>query len=99
MTDKVQIDSPPLSGTIAVTTASASSAVPANTELLAVVATVATHIRVGVGAQTAVTTDPMIVPGQRPLILKLMDDQAYTIAAIADGTGSGTLSFYRVAEA
>jgi hypothetical protein len=98
VTNKVQIDSPPLSGVVAAGTTSASASVPVNTELLALTATVATHFRVGVGAQTATVTDPMITPGADPFIIKLMADQVYTIAAIADST-AGNLSFYRVAEA
>lgn len=91
MTDKVMLDSPPASISITCSAASASAAVPAGTEILGIVATSPVHYRIGVGAQTAVQSDPMASPGFQPLFIKLDADQSYTIAAILD-TNQGPVS-------
>ena len=86
---------------IAGAAASASVAVPTGTELLAISVSTPMCFRVGVGAQTAVVTDPMLTPGAVPFVIKLNSDQAYTIAAIwaTGNTTAGNLSAFVVQEA
>lgn len=103
MMDKVQYDfggtsGVPASGVISATTTSASASVPAGTELLAVTVSANCFFRIGVGAQTATITDPMLTPS-KPVVIKLQSDAAYTIAAICPAAGSATISFARVFEA
>lgn len=102
MTDKVTLDfnvsGVPSSNGFATSAVSASAAVPANTELLAVTATTPTHFRVGVGAQTAVTiTDPMLVPGSPIVFIRLNSNLSYTIAAVA--ATAGVFNFCKAYEA
>lgn len=81
--------------------ASAFVAVPAGTELLLITVSVPMCFRYGVGAQTAVLTDPMLTPGSPPFCVKLNSDQTYTLAAIwASGTTTaGNLSAFVAQEA
>ena len=86
---------------IAGAAASASAAVPANTELLAITVSTPMCFRVGVGAQTAVVTDPMLTPGAPPYVIKINSDQSYNIAGIwaTGNTTAGNLSAFVVQEA
>lgn len=80
-------------------TASTSGSIPAGTECIMVAASGNIHFRIGVGAQTAVATDPLVTPGT-PIYLKLTASQSYTIAAIFDPTSTtGTLTATVVMEA
>ena len=102
MTDKVNIDfstsGTPNSGGFATSAVSASAALPLQTELLCVQATVPTYIRIGVGAQTAITTtDVLILPGSPLFIIRLNPDLAYTIAAVSPT--AGFVNFVRAYEA
>lgn len=102
MTDKVNVDfavtGTPNSNGFVTGAASASAAVPAGTELLLVQATVPTHFRVGVGAQTAIiTTDPLLVPGSPLFVIRLNPNLTYTIAAIS--ATAGVFNYARVFEA
>lgn len=115
MTDKVQINFGGLSGgtpasgslTFAATPASVHAAVPAQTELLCICSTSPCHIRISTDATpVAVQSDPMVVPGYQPLVIRLDSKQSYNIAAISDANQApvspatnGTLSFFQVFEA
>lgn len=87
------------SGVIAITGTSASATLPLQTELLLLTSTATgAHFRIGVGAQTALLTDPMITQGIT-LVVKLNPDLAYTMAAIGDtGVTTGNVSYTRVME-
>lgn len=89
----------PVSGALAVTASSVSAALPAGIELLMLTTTGNGHFRLGVGAQTALVTDPMVTAGIC-LVVKLNPSLTYTLAVISDAVivASGTLSYTQVFE-
>lgn len=94
----------PTSGTFTATTTSASVTLPAGIETVILIASAAIHFRFTVGASTAVQSDPMIVSGMSPLVVKLpQENVAWTLSAITDSvtavTGNQALSWSKVAEA
>lgn len=93
---------PGVSGNIALVsgTSATSGTLPVGIELLMVVVSNACHFRIGVGAQTAVVTDPMINPGSAGTVIKLADPSlAYTLAVIPDNNANlGNVNYFRVYE-
>lgn len=85
-------------GVVASGATTASVTLPAGIELLMLSANVAAHYRLTVGASSAVATDPLLTPGQGPLVIKLNASQTYTISAIQDAA-AGSLSYVVVKEA
>ena len=80
---------------MAVTSVSASDTFAVGTTLLRVSANIACAFRTGVGAQTAVLTDPWVGPGESLLVeIPATHD---TIAGITEGAATGRLSYTKVA--
>jgi hypothetical protein len=84
-------------GNIAVGAASVNAALPANTEFLVLCTAGACHWRTGVGAQTAVATDQLIVPNTM-IVIKLPQGHN-NIAVIQDGASTGNFNFAKCAMA
>jgi len=82
---------PQAAATLACTATSASTAINANHPqvLLTNLGTNKVFFRMGVGAQTAVTTDTMLVSGQSRVFSKGLND---TLAAVCAATETATLS-------
>jgi hypothetical protein len=86
---------------IAIGASSASATIPANAERVGIVASGNAHWRMGKGAQTAIAADPMITNANGVLVVKVPvtgSGIADTIAVIQDGTSTGNVSVFRVAE-
>jgi len=79
----------------AVTSTSASDTFPVGTTTLRVSSNVSCAFRTGVGAQTAVLTDPWVGPSSSLLIQ--IPGTHDTIAAITEGAATGRLSYTIVA--
>lgn len=75
MSDQFRVDhagqGAPTSIAVTLSTSSQDVAIPANTELLGLAASGVCHFRTGLGAQTAVGTDPLLTPGMGLLRLRL----------------------------
>ena len=75
--------------TTTVTAASASTALPANTETLMVQVTGNVHFRIGTSGVTAVQNDPLMSSQQGPVIVKLPQSAGLFIAYILDINQTG----------
>ena len=82
-----------VSGTVGAS--SVNLALPANSDLIGITSVANAHFRVGTGTQTAIATDPLYVPNEGMLIVKI-DSGQNNIAFIQDGASTGTFSVYRV---
>jgi len=90
----------PSAGVVAAGATTASVTLAAGIELLMLSASVGLHYRMTIGASSAVVTDPLLMPGQGPLVVKLNASQTYTLSAINDVTATvGVLSYVTVKEA
>jgi hypothetical protein len=90
-----QTAEPPVTASITNTAASVSVAAPANAEFVRLTTTVLCNVRWGVGAQTAVATDMLVMPNES-VIIKLVPSRAYTFASIG---AAGQLSITEVVPA
>lgn len=86
-------DQPPVSVSASPAGASADVAVPTSTEYVYLSVTANMNFRTGVGAQTAVATDPLITPGV-PLVVRLgTGSGAFHVAMFGTGTFTATRVF------
>lgn len=93
----------PTSGTVAATTASASTTLPLGIETVILITTAPIHFRFTIGASAAVQADPILVSGMSPVVVKLPQNNTgtgWTLSVICDtGTTAANVNWAKVAEA